>query len=272
MKSAYIITDKTETELSLVGILPATLLEDIQIIASSTRSGAIALARSLMLEKHRPVALVVDPETSEPSAIQEKHDLISTLLWPTSAETTYRIFLSPKTQSLTDRNNPIVHDLIKFLSVYIKKSSKELTALMAVSSFVDGRSQYFLSAPFKQLIELAAASRIFGSGSLRNSVRVGRVALASSLSTPSTDIAFKRTSELGSLRSRIMFGRALTVLNVNGCSLSTVNASRQIRESKLLSSEIKYGTEPAQLLDKFIAAIRLSSPSLILPISLPIDA
>lgn len=42
MKSAYIITDKTETELSLVGILPATLLEDIQIIASSTRSGAIA--------------------------------------------------------------------------------------------------------------------------------------------------------------------------------------------------------------------------------------
>ena len=121
MKSAYIITDKTETELNLVRILPAALLENIQIIASSTRSGAIALAGSLMFEKHRPVALVVDPETSEPNAIQEKHDLISTLLWPTSAETTYRIFLSPETQSLNDRNNPIVHDLIQFLSAYIQQ-------------------------------------------------------------------------------------------------------------------------------------------------------
>jgi hypothetical protein len=121
MKSAYIITDKTETELSLVSVLPAAFLEDIQIITSSTRSGAIALAGSLMFQKHRPVALVVDPETSEPNAIQEKHDIISTLLWPTAAETTYKIFLCPKTQSLTDRDNPIVQDLIQFLSAYIQQ-------------------------------------------------------------------------------------------------------------------------------------------------------
>jgi hypothetical protein len=121
MKSAYIITDKTETELSLVSVLPAALLEDIQIIASSTRSGAIALAGSLMFQKHRPVALVVDPETSEPNAIQEKHDIISSLLWTTSAETTYKIFLCPKTQNLTDRDNPIVQDLIQFLSTYIQQ-------------------------------------------------------------------------------------------------------------------------------------------------------
>jgi hypothetical protein len=121
MKSAYIITDKTETELSLVSVLPAAFLEDIQIITSSTRSGAIALAGSLMFQKHRPVALVVDPETSEPNAIQEKHDIISSLLWTTSAETTYKIFLSPKTQNLTDRNNPIVHDLIQFLSAYVQQ-------------------------------------------------------------------------------------------------------------------------------------------------------
>ncbi len=121
MKSAYIITDKVETELNLVSILPAALLKDIQIIPSRSRSGAIALAGSLMFEKHRPVALVVDPETSEPNAMQEKHDLISTLLWPTSAETTYKIFLCPKTQSLNDRNNPIVHDLIQFLSTYIQQ-------------------------------------------------------------------------------------------------------------------------------------------------------
>ena len=121
MKSAYIITDKVETELNLVSILPAALLKDIQIISSRSRAGAIALAGSLMFEKHRPVALVVDPETSEPNAMQEKHDLISTLLWPTSAETTYKIFLCPKTQSLTDRNNPIVHDLIQFLSAYIQQ-------------------------------------------------------------------------------------------------------------------------------------------------------
>jgi hypothetical protein len=119
MKCAYIITDKTETELSLVNLLPSDLLDQVQIAASSTRSGAIALAGSLMFEKHRPVALVVDPETSEPNAMQEKHDLISLLLLPTSAETTYKIFLCPKTQSLADRNNPIVQDLIQFLSAYI---------------------------------------------------------------------------------------------------------------------------------------------------------
>ncbi len=121
MKCAYIITDKTETELSLVNLLPSDLLDQVQIAASSTRSGAIALAGSLMFEKHRPVALVVDPETSEPNAMQEKHDLISLLLLPTSAETTYKIFLCPKTQSLADRNNPIVQDLIQFLSAYVQQ-------------------------------------------------------------------------------------------------------------------------------------------------------
>lgn len=121
MKCAYIITDKTETELSLVKLLPSDLLDQVQIASSSTRSGAIALAGSLMFEKHRPVALVVDPETSEPNAIQEKHDLISLLLLPTSAEAAYKIFLCPKTQNLADRNNPIVHDLIKFLSTYVQQ-------------------------------------------------------------------------------------------------------------------------------------------------------
>lgn len=121
MKSAYVITDNPETETYLERILPPELLREIEITSISTRSGAIALAGTLMFYKHRPVALVLDPETTEARAIQEKHDLISLILFPKSAETTYKIFLSPKTQSLTDRNNPIVHDLIQFLSAYIQQ-------------------------------------------------------------------------------------------------------------------------------------------------------
>jgi hypothetical protein len=121
MKSAYLITDNLETEACLGRILPPELLKEIEITSSSTRSGAIALAGTLMFYKHRPVALVLDPETTEAKAIQEKHDLISLILFPKSAETTYKIFLSPKTQNLTDRDNPIVHDLIQFLSAYIQQ-------------------------------------------------------------------------------------------------------------------------------------------------------
>jgi hypothetical protein len=111
MKSAYVITDNLETEACLGRILPPELLREIEI----------ALAGTLMFYKHRPVALVLDPETTEAKAIQEKHDLISLILFPKSAETTYKIFLCPKTQNLTDRDNPIVHDLIQFLSAYIQQ-------------------------------------------------------------------------------------------------------------------------------------------------------
>lgn len=117
MKSAYIVTDNQETSQLLHQILPQNLLVEIQIIASSTRSGALSLASSIMLEKRRPVALVLDAETTEPKQIQEKYSFISSLLLPASAEVSYKILLpSPSAQTLTDPNHPMLKELINFIS------------------------------------------------------------------------------------------------------------------------------------------------------------
>jgi hypothetical protein len=122
MNAAYVITDKPETVEILKKLLPEHILQSVGLIATGNPSAARSLGSTIMSERTQPVALVLDAETSDPGSIQEKENLMSTILFPASADTTYRIFLSPPTtQSLTDRDNPIVHDLIQFLSAYIQQ-------------------------------------------------------------------------------------------------------------------------------------------------------
>ena len=88
MKLAYLITEHKETALILKHLLPQHLVQVTKIVATSTRSSAQSLAGTLMSERSRPVALVLNANTIDTSSIQETthhyyHPTPACLLWGT---------------------------------------------------------------------------------------------------------------------------------------------------------------------------------------------
>ena len=97
MKSAYLITEHKETALILEYLLPQTLVQSTEIVAMNTRYSAQSLAGTLMSERDRPVALVLNANTTDKSAIQEQFSLINTLLLPAANRAPYQVFLAVPT-------------------------------------------------------------------------------------------------------------------------------------------------------------------------------
>ncbi|MBA3923072.1 MAG: hypothetical protein H0X31_15815 [Nostocaceae cyanobacterium] len=104
MKSAYLITEHKETALILEHLLPQFLVESTEIVAMNTRYSAQSLAGTLMSERvpsgqrsYRPVALVLNADTTDKSAIQEQFSLINTLLLPAANRAPYQVFLAVPT-------------------------------------------------------------------------------------------------------------------------------------------------------------------------------
>ncbi len=117
MKSAYLITEHKETALILEHLLPQTLIQATEIVAMSTRYAAQSLAGTLMSERDRPVALVLNANTTDKSVIQEQLSLINTLLLPAANRAPYQVFLAvPTTASLIPQETESSTSLLERLA------------------------------------------------------------------------------------------------------------------------------------------------------------
>ena len=82
MTSAYLVTER-ETDLTLLRkLLPAALVSDLVFYATHGRSSVYSAAGTLLSDRSRPVVIVLDAETQNPTEIQEKISLANTLLLP----------------------------------------------------------------------------------------------------------------------------------------------------------------------------------------------
>lgn len=94
MTKAFIITEgKSDIEI-LHALLPPQSLVGVECIAGTERSSAISLARTILLADHIPVALVLDADTTNRSAIREESAFLRMSLAEVSYGTKYAFFLS----------------------------------------------------------------------------------------------------------------------------------------------------------------------------------
>jgi hypothetical protein len=118
---AYIVTEKNATAKILKTILPQELVDSVSIATMSTASSAMALAGTLMSERSRPVLLVIDAETTDVTAIEDRRNTIRALLMPASSGEPYEVFLaSPSVAAIGDEYNsqqhPLIQSIINFLN------------------------------------------------------------------------------------------------------------------------------------------------------------
>lgn len=94
MTKAFIITEGESDHKILKALLPAPISENVEFVAGTWRSSAISIARSILVAKYIPVALVLDTDTTDPSAIREERDYLRMSLAEASSGTRFGVFLA----------------------------------------------------------------------------------------------------------------------------------------------------------------------------------
>ncbi len=92
MTKAFIVTKGEYDHEILKALLPATTSENVEFIAGTWRSSAISIARSILVAKYIPVALVLDTDTTDSSAIREDRDYLQMALAEASFGVKYAVF------------------------------------------------------------------------------------------------------------------------------------------------------------------------------------
>jgi hypothetical protein len=109
MTAAFLITDRKTDVAILERLLPPSLTQTIRFYAADGKSSAISAAATLLTDRMRPIAIVLDADTENPSEIREKIELANTLLYPASSpEVPFKVFMAaPSIASILSQHSPV---------------------------------------------------------------------------------------------------------------------------------------------------------------------
>jgi hypothetical protein len=128
MKAAYIVVEGKENARFLEQILPADLLQDVQIVGMNGWYSAFSMAGTIMSDRSRPVLLIVETTSDNPVHAKEREQTLMGLLLPAAAAAPYEVCVAvPAIASLipgeldADRlrelqQQPLVQRIMQFLS------------------------------------------------------------------------------------------------------------------------------------------------------------
>ena len=115
MKPVYLVTESyTNTEI-LKRLLPTELVQRTEFVTARGRYSASSLSGTILSERMRPVALVINANTTSSGAIQEQANTITSLLLPASSGVPYKVFMAVPTveaileQVKTDLETRLAH-------------------------------------------------------------------------------------------------------------------------------------------------------------------
>lgn len=94
MNKVYLITEGQFDQELLRKLLPEEAIQNTEFIVGNGRYSAQSLARSILAAARMPVALVLDADTIESSAVQEQRDFLEEALGQASAGIPFEIFLA----------------------------------------------------------------------------------------------------------------------------------------------------------------------------------
>ncbi len=89
MKDAYVVTEGQRDVDILTALLPEHLTNNVLLVNGGGNSSAETLSRSILVVRQIPVALVLDTDTVDTYAAQEKRESARAFLWDVAAPGLY---------------------------------------------------------------------------------------------------------------------------------------------------------------------------------------
>jgi hypothetical protein len=131
MKTAYLVTETDEAAHLLKQLLPAELLQEIEVVSAKKKYSAVSLAGTIMSVRSRPVLLVVDADTDNLAYAKEREQTLMGYLLPASTREPYQVYVAvpslaaiaqtlspnPTTEQIhVLQKHPLIQRIIQFLS------------------------------------------------------------------------------------------------------------------------------------------------------------
>jgi hypothetical protein len=96
---AYVVTEGAYDAALVPRALTSAGLENVHVAAAGGRSSAVSLARSILRSRRRPVALVMDADTTDPTRVREQAQVLSDLVFSdgvsgSTKSASFRVFLA----------------------------------------------------------------------------------------------------------------------------------------------------------------------------------
>lgn len=112
MKKACVITEgQTDIDI-LKRVLPPRLTTDVEFVAGGGWSGAQSSAVTILAKRQIPVALIIDADTNDEQAIQEKLDVSRWSLNQAAAQVPFDVFLAiPQIEAVFFQDRPFLEDV-----------------------------------------------------------------------------------------------------------------------------------------------------------------
>lgn len=95
--TAYLVCEGEREARLLTHILPKELLETVEIIPAGGLSAVKSLARSLLVRRHAPVAVVIDSDSLEPAQVEARSKDVRDIIGGVSANTPFGVILAVPT-------------------------------------------------------------------------------------------------------------------------------------------------------------------------------
>ncbi len=145
---AYILCEGSEDAQLLKTILPSPLLIEVEIAAAGGISSIKSLARSLIVRRQIPVAIVFDADSKVPELIQERIKDIEEIVECVSINTPIKVLaFAPEIESIFFQDTHLLSKIIGFtpsqdiLGLASSQPKKALIELLSQSDKVRDRSQ-----------------------------------------------------------------------------------------------------------------------------------
>ncbi|BBC22561.1 hypothetical protein [Pseudanabaena sp. ABRG5-3] len=145
---AYIVCEGDFDTQLLKAVLPKDLLQKVEIVSAGGQYAAKSLARSLIVRRQAPVALVLDADLIDPDLIQERCTSIQELLESVSINTPVKVILAvPQIESILFQDRGL---LCRLMGLEITSDTvvnarnqpkKALEKLISQSKSYQGQSQ-----------------------------------------------------------------------------------------------------------------------------------
>jgi hypothetical protein len=99
--NAYVITEGAFDKQLLQALLPQDVLKNTQIVAAGGISATKSLARSLVAERHAPIVIVMDADSTNPEIIQERRQGMEEVVKIVAGNTPVKVVMAvPQIESI----------------------------------------------------------------------------------------------------------------------------------------------------------------------------
>lgn len=117
MTRAYVITEgKTDIDI-LKKLLPQSSIANVEFMSGSGSYAAQSLARTILSVRGHPVALVLDADTMDDQAVQEKRAFLYQILHPTQASVAFEVFIAvPQIESIFFYDKSVFERIVGHIS------------------------------------------------------------------------------------------------------------------------------------------------------------